>query len=411
MALASVMQTYMFQARNIDGNLIVGDMQADNRPSVISALKQRGYFLLSVEQENRLLSILRQQAGLFGGRVAIRERAIFTHQLATLLKAGMQLSTALRTLSKQTDNKYLGSIIGQLYRDIEESSSLSQAMAKYPRVFPPVYTAIIVAAEESGALADSLTNLSKQLKSQASINARIRGAMAYPVFLLAVSAIVLSVLVTFVIPKFMELFINAHQKLPLPTQILVTLTNFIKEFWWALPLVIVGLVCAVIVLLRQEQVRIRVDGLLLSMPLVGTLNRKLQLARFARTLGSLLKGGVRILVAIHITKGTTANRAFGENISSIADHIMKGTSLAKAVGEQSCFNEITANMIAVGEDSGMLPEMLLEVAEMYEQESEAAINSVTNLLGPMMIVVLGFIIGFVVLAILLPIFETSTMVG
>lgn len=405
------MQTYVYKAKNIDGSLITGNTQAEDRTSVISALKQKGFFLLSIEQENKVSTLIRSKSIIFAGHVSLRERGIFTHQLATLLKAGLQLTLALKTLSKQTKNKHFASVINCLHDDIQESSSLSEAMSRHPKVFPQIYTAIIAAAEESGSLVESLKNLSQQLKSQAAIQSRIKGAMTYPLFLLFVCAIVVCILVTFVIPKFLELFVNANQKLPMPTQILVNTIDFLKGYWWAIPLGGAGLACMGMMLLKHEQVKIYVDGILLRLPLIGTLNEKIQMARFARTLGSLLDGGVKILAAIGILKDVTTNQAFMKNIGNILEDLKKGYSLAKAVRRQPYFNELTSNMIAVGEESGMLPEMLLEVAEMYEQESEASISSLTNLLGPIMIVFLGLTIGFVVLAILLPIFETSTMIG
>ena len=404
------MLAYVFKAKNSEGTLVSGNMRADRRETVVSALKQKGYYLLSVEPESKFLRFFRSDAG-FRSHVSVRQKAVFTHQLATLLRAGIRLSIALNTLSKQTENKYLASVIQQLRSDIEQSSSLSQAMAKHPRVFSQVYTAIVGAAEESGSLAETLSVLSKQLKTQAAVRTRVRGALVYPVFLLVVSAVVVCVLTIFVIPKFIELFVNVNQSLPLPTKVLVGTTSFFQGFWWVFVFAISGLSCLGFAALRREHIRLSVDGLLLKLPVVGALNQKLQLARFARTLGSLLDGGIRIVSAINTTKGTTINRAFAKEAGNIEEAILKGSTLAKAIGEQSYFTEIAANMIAVGEDTGTLPEMLLEVADMYDQECEAAISSMTNLLGPAMIVVLGLIIGFVVMAILLPIFETSTMVG
>ncbi|MFC1781759.1 type II secretion system F family protein [Planctomycetota bacterium] len=403
------MITYIFKAKNNEGKLISGEMIAERREAVINALRQKGYYLLSIEREDRISSFFHSNAGL-GQRISVREKAIFTQQLATLLRAGMQLSMGLKTLSKQTENKYLATVIGQIQSDIEQSSSLSQAMAKHPKIFSPVYTAIVHAAEESGSLAQTLSVLSTQLKSQAEVRTRIRGAMVYPVFLLVVSAIVVGVLTAFVIPKFIEMFINMNQTLPLPTKILVGAIDFTKDFWWIMIIGIFGLILACFVAMRAEHVRFYVDDQLLKIPVFGSLIKKLQIARFARTLGSLIKGGVQIVPAVKTTQGTTTNRAFALGIENIEGAILKGASLAQGVSEQNHFSEIATNMIAVGEETGALSEMLLEVAEIYDQECESAIGSVTNLLGPVMIVFLGLIIGFVVLAILLPIFETSTIV-
>ncbi|MHC4738826.1 MAG: type II secretion system F family protein [Planctomycetota bacterium] len=404
------MLTYSYKAKNISGNELFGQIQAKNRNEVVAALKQKGLFLLKVAPQNRLSAAFASGSQM-GGRVSIKDKAIFTHQLATLLKAGMKLTVALKTLSKQTKNKHLKTVISQVHDDIEQSSSLSESMARHPKIFSRVYTAIIEAAEQSGALSETLSVLSIQLKSQASVNSRIKSALVYPVFLLAVSALVVGVLMTFVIPKFIELFVNANQKLPVPTKVLISITEAMKGSWWVVVLVIVAVMCTITVALKNKHFKIFFDSLLLNLPVAGTLNRKLQLARFARTFGSLLNGGVRILTAVQTTKGTTNNIAFADDISGLEQKILKGSTLAEAMTSQKYFSEIASNMVAVGEETGALPEMLLELAEMYDNESESAISSMTTLLGPLMIVVLGLIIGFVVLAILMPIFETSTMVG
>ncbi len=405
------MQSFAYKAKGMDGRLITGEIQAEDRPSVVSMLKKKGYFVLSVEPEQRLVVSIQRKFRFLEHRVPLRQKAVFTQQLATLLKAGMQLTVALKTLSRQMEDKFFASIIHRLYQDIEESSSLSQTMSNFPNVFPPTYTAIVGAAEESGSLVESLTNLSKQIKSQAAICSRIRGALAYPLFLLLVSILVVGVLVSFVIPKFIELFVNANQKLPLPTLILLHITDFFKAFWWVFPPAIIGAIFLAAVVLKNEKIKSISDTCLLRFPLLGRLNLKIQLAQFTRTLGSLLDGGVRILPAVQIARGTTRNLVFAQNIRDISSQITKGATLAQAIKKQPFFTELTASMIAVGEDSGMLPEMLLEVAEIYEQEAEATINSLTGLLGPMIVVFIGLVIGFVVMAILLPIFEASTMVG
>jgi len=404
------MLTYNYKAKTTQGSITAGSLTAGHREAAIAILKRKGYYLLSVEPQSQLSAIFTRGTHT-GINVGIKEKAIFTRQLATLLKAGMKLTTALKTLSRQTKNKYLSTVIEQLHNDIEQSSSLSEAMSKHPKVFSKVYTAIVEAAEQSGALAGTLSVLSSQLKLQASVNAQIRSALIYPVFLLVVSACVVGVLMTFVIPKFIDLFISAEQTLPTPTRILIVLTNLLKNSWWVIFILLLGLICSIMTGLKNKRFKLFFDSMLLKLPLVGALNRKLQLARFARTLGSLLNGGVRILSAVGTTRGITNNSAFAKEIARIEESVLKGTTLAEAIAKQTYFSEVIANMVAVGENSGMLPEMLLEMADMYDQESESAISSMTTLLGPLMIVILGLIIGFVVFAILMPIFETSTIVS
>ena len=404
------MQNYQYKVKNTSGNLLSGNLQAASRESAINTLKQKGYFLIQVHKQDRLSGVLNQSSS-FTGRINTKDKAIFTHQLASLLKAGMQITLALKTLTTQTENKHLSSIIAQLRDDIEQSSSLSEAMSKHPRVFPKVYTAIINAAEHSGSLAETLAILASQLKSESSIKTRIRGAMIYPIFLLFVSCIVVGILMTFVIPKFIKLFITAEQNLPLATEILIVSINLFKNNWWFISLLLMALASILLVIMKNPSSKKMFDAFLLRMPLLGKLNRTLQLARFTRTFGSLLNGGVLIISAIQITKGTSNNSAFSNEIDNIQESVTQGQTLAKAIRNQQYFNEVTANMVAVGEETGNLPEMLLDLADIYDQESESLINGLTTLLGPMMIVALGAIIGFVVIAILMPIFETSTIIG
>lgn len=404
------MLNFHYKAKNIQGAILTGSLQSPSRQSAITSLKQKGYYLVSLEQQTKALAFLSQNA-VINIRITTKDKAIFTHQLAALLKAGMQLTLALKTLKQQTENKHLCSVISLLHEDIEQSSSLSQAMAKHPAVFSKVFTAIINAAEQSGSLPETLEVLAKQLKYETSVKTRIRGAMVYPIFLLFVSAVVVGVLMTFVIPKFTKLFINANQALPLPTKILFIITDSFADYWWFIAIIISSLIGIVLAMIKNPSTRIVVDTSLLKLPLLGRLNRTLQLARFTRTLGSLLNGGVRIITAINITRGTTNNSAFSGEIENIHASVTKGRTLADAIRKQQYFNVITANMVAVGEQTGNLPEMLLDLADIYDEESESIINSITTLLGPMMIVFLGAVIGFVVLAILMPIFQTSTMIS
>ena len=404
------MITFNFKAKTSQGKTIAGAIESDNRGSAVKALKQKNYYLISLNRQNALSGMLSSNFS-FAKHVSVKEKAIFTHQLATMLKAGLQMTSALESLSKQTRNKQLTTVISQIHSDIEQSDCLSLAMSKHPRIFSKVYTSIIEAAEKSGSLPQTLTILSNQLKNQSSVNSRIKSAIAYPVFLSAASVMVIGVLMTFVIPKFIVLFVNANQKLPLPTKILVMATNAFKEFWPALIIIMTSGICFILVLFKNKRVRAFFDSCLLKLPVIGPFNRKIQLARFTRTLGSLLAGGVRITNAIKTTASTGGNIAFAAQIANIERAITKGSTLAKAIREQNFFSEVAANMISVGEDTSTLPEMLNEIAQMHDEESEAAVNSLTSLLGPAMIVVLGLIIAFVVMAILMPIFETSTMVG
>ncbi|MHC4213754.1 MAG: type II secretion system F family protein, partial [Planctomycetota bacterium] len=390
------------------GALISGSITSDSRESVANILRQKGYFLLTINKQNKTAAFISRIFAL-PHRVTIRDKAVFTQQLATLLKAAMRLSTALKTLAKQTPNRHLATVIQQLHNDIEHSNSLSQAMAAHPGIFSDVYLAIVEAAEQSGTLPESLTEISQRLKATAKLDSQIRAALAYPIFLLVISIAIVAALSALVVPKFIRLFVNTNQQLPIPTKILVTITNCTQQLW---PLMLAVAVTAVIVALtalKDKKVRFAFDALLLKAPAIGKLIQKRQIARFARTLGSLLKGGVRIIEALTTAKKAASNRAFTDQITNLLQAVTKGNSIANTMNDLSSFDEMTTSMVAVGEDSGMLPEMLIEIADIYDQQSKDAITAMTNMIGPVLIVLLGLIIGFVVMAILLPIFQTSTM--
>ena len=402
------MLNFIFKARNDQGVMISGSITSDSRDSVANILMQKGYFLLTINKQNETAAFISRILAL-PQRVTIRDKAVFTQQLATLLKAAMRLSTALKTLAKQTPNRHLANVIQQLHNDIEHSNSLSQAMAAHPGIFSDVYLAIVEAAEQSGTLPESLTEISQRLKATAKLDSQIRAALAYPIFLLVISIAIVAALSVFVVPKFIRLFVNTNQQLPIPTKILVTITNYTQQLWPLMLAVAVTAVIVAITALKDKKVRFAVDALLLKTPAIGKLIQKRQIARFARTLGSLLKGGVRIIEALTTAKKAASNRAFNDQITNLLQAVTKGNSIANTMNDLSSFDEMTTSMVAVGEDSGMLPEMLIEIADIYDQQSKDAITAMTSMIGPAMIVLLGLIIGFVVMAILLPIFQTSTM--
>jgi type IV pilus assembly protein PilC len=402
------MLNFVFKARNDQGAMISGSITSDSRDSVANILRQKGYFLLTINKQNKTAAFISRILAL-PHRVTIRDKAVFTQQLATLLKAAMRLSTALKTLAKQTPNRHLAAVIQQLHNDIEHSNSLSQAMAAHPGIFSDVYLAIVEAAEQSGTLPESLAEISQRLKTAAKLDSQIRAALAYPIFLLVISIAIVAALSAFVVPKFIRLFVNTNQQLPIPTKILVTITNYTQQLWPLMLAVAVTAVIVAITALRDKKVRFAFDALMLKAPAIGKLIQKRQIARFARTLGSLLKGGVRIIEAVNTAKKAASNRAFIDQITKLLQAVIKGNSIANTMNDLSSFDEMTTSMVAVGEDSGMLPEMLIEIADIYDQQSKDAITAMTNMIGPALIVLLGIIIGFVVMAILLPIFQTSTM--
>jgi general secretion pathway protein F len=350
-----------------------------------------------------------------GGRIRHRiprqQVAICIGQLASLLKAGLPLAMAIKSLQEQAAGTPLAAVLDKIRADISEGSTLCEAMGKFPRLFPLTYTAAVRAGEEGGILAEVLARLTVQLKTEIEVRGRIKGAMAYPIFLAVLGGLTVMVLLTFVIPRFTLLFATMGQQLPLPTRVLLGFSTFMDHYWPAVLGSLGTVVLAAIVMFRQESARAVADRWLLRAPMLGSIVSRSETARFARTLSELLNSGVPILNSLKITRDALKNRCFRHDVEQLREAVGKGQAVAVAIRRLPSFGPLIANMTAVGEQSGQLPELLLEVADIYEKECQRAIQTFTTILGPAMIVALGSIIAFVITAILLPVFQASTMAG
>lgn len=402
------MNHFNYKIRTENGTLLEGYLQADNRPAAIELLKHKGYYITHLAEESQVNQFIRHNLEL-ANIISIRQKAIFTHQLGTLLKAGMRLSSALKLIAQQTKNRHLASIIENIKIDIEDSMSLSDAMAKHKKLLSPVFIAIIHSAERSGKLPETLLQISEQMKKQVEIRSKVKNALTYPAFLLVISTVIIIILFTFIVPKFIQLFINANQKLPIPTQILISTNNVMNNYWHLILLTILALSVLITTSLKQKHIRTSLHKILLQIPLIGNIQTKAVIAQFSRTLGSLLDGGVDIISSFKITRATIPNLAFKSKIMKVEEAIMKGSSVSNAISQQD-IDMTFVNMIAVGEQTGRLPEMLYEIADIYDHETENAVNAFTSLLGPAMIVFMGGLVGFIVMAVLLPIFQTSSII-
>lgn len=389
--------------------MVSGVLEAADRDDAVAKLKRQGLFLLSVDMARGGLG-----EGI-GGRILRRiprqEVAVCIGQLASLLKAGLPLATAIKSLQEQTAGTPLSAVLERVRADVSEGSTLCEAMGKFPRLFPQAYTAAVRAGEEGGMLAEVLGRLAVQLKTEIEVRGRIKGAMAYPIFLAVLGGLTVTVLLTFVIPRFTLLFATMGEQLPLPTQILLAFSGFMDRYW---PAVLVSLGAAIplaVLTFRQEAARAAADRWLLRAPLLGSIMSRSETALFARTLSELLNSGVPILNSLKITRDVLKNRCFRRDVDELRESVGKGQAVAAAIRQLPTFGPLIVNMTAVGEQSGQLPELLLEVADIYEKECERAIQTFTTILGPAMIVALGSIIAFVITAILLPVFQASTMAG
>jgi general secretion pathway protein F len=347
---------------------------------------------------------------VWGERVSATETAVLTRQLATLLAAGLPLIDGLTALGEQVERTAVKRVVASVRERIREGGSFAEALAAHPSVFSTLYVNMVRVGEASGTLDRVLASLADFLERQAKMRNAVVGALTYPVLMLAVSLGILVFLVAFVVPKVTAVFADLQQALPWPTRILIATSDVLRAGWWAFALAAIagGIVLARYA--RTSEGRRRLDALALRLPIMGRMNRLIALSRFSSTLSTLLAGGVALLTALDIVRHVVRNEVIAEAIDAARERIRQGQSIAEPLRASGMFPPLVTHMIAVGELSGELETMLKRVSETYDHEVETTLGSITSLLSPVMILVMGGVILFIVLAILLPIFEMSQIV-
>lgn len=409
------MPIYEYTALNVKGKTITDIIDADSiagarqklRSSRIYPVSIKEVYDRSMKKENRLS----QLTGLFSSRVSSGELAMMTRQLSTLLSAGFPLVSALYTLIPQTRSNAFKRILSQMKDAIEEGSDFATALSKYPEVFSGIYVNMVRSGESSGTLELVLNRLADISERQQALSHKIRSAMAYPLLMLLVGTLILLFLLTYIVPSITAIFDGMDQALPTPTVILINTSDFLKAYWWIFLLLAAVSIIAFRQFIKTDKGGYWYDKTVLSLPLAGKLKTKLAVARFSRTLGSLLENGVSLMAALQVVENIVGNRPIAETIHSAARSVEKGDGLAKALSAADIFPHISIQMIQVGENSGELESMLSKVADIYEGEVEASVSGMTALLEPLIILFMAVIVGFIVLSICLPIFEMNQLVG
>jgi general secretion pathway protein F len=352
-----------------------------------------------------LLAILGQR------RVPVTELASATRQLATLLGAGIPLDEAMATIADQQEHAALIKAFNQTREELLQGQALHQGLALHPRIFSNLYVNMVKVGESSGTLDQVMHRLADFLEEQARLKSRIQSAMAYPLLMAIIGSGVLFFLLTFVVPKVTRMLEDIGQELPLATRALIGLSEFLSSYWWLLALVAVASLLSFRHYLRTEEGKFQFDRRKLSIPLFGKLNLLLATARLTRTLATLLKSGVPLLAALEIVQNLMPNRVLKKVLDDTITSVREGESLAQPLLRAGVFPKMVSQMAAVGEKSGELEEMLFKVADTYEHQVDANINALLSLLEPAMILLMGVVVGFIVLAILLPIFQASQGIG
>lgn len=403
----------LFEYSGLDskGRKKSGTIDGSGRKMVTQQLRSQGIYPTELHET----TTARGRGRLFGFIAARRlppgELAAATRQMATLLGAGLPLDDALNTVCEQADQPLLSRTFARVREDVVQGETLHQALAKHQQIFPDLFVNMVQVGEDSGTLDHTIHRLADFLENQARMRSRIQAALAYPLLMAIVGSGVLAFLFVYVVPKITSMLDELGQALPWPTLLLITLTDFLAKWWWLLGLLLIVLLVALKRYYSTEQGRLRTDALLLRVPLSGRLQLLIATARFSRTLGTLLESGVPLLKALGIARNLLTNSTLNGAIETATQTVQEGGSLAKSLKQTSVFPPMLAQVTAAGEMSGQLEEMLFRVADTYDHQTELSIASMLSLLEPLMILMMGSIVGFVVLAILLPIFQASQGFG
>jgi general secretion pathway protein F len=407
------MPVYEYTALDRAGKTKKGILDADSTVAARQKLRGSGIFPVEVKE------VLSKPKGIPSGPVSligllkgVKPGEIFamTRQLSILLGAGVPLVKSLEALISQITNSMLQKIMAQIKESVNEGNSLAFSLSQHPKFFSNLYVNMVDSGEASGSLDVVLGRLAEFGEHQQALRGRFKAALAYPAFMSLIGTVVLFFLITFIVPNITKIFTDMHQTLPLATVVLIEVSNFMLSFWWVILIAFfIG-----IVILKQSKKRPGVhyiwDKLKLRIPVLGPINQKIALARFGRTLGSLLQSGVPLITALQIVGRIVDNSLIARVIDNAVDEIQAGRSLASTLDQSRWFPPIAVQMMSVGEQSGELEGMLNKIADTYEREVESHIMALTSMLEPVMILVMGLIVGFVVISILLPIFEMNQMI-
>ena len=407
------MPVYDYKALDGHAKSVAGIIDADSRQGARQKLQGRGLFPTTIVESRETQAEkgpLRLKLGNPFTRIRPGEVGMMTRQLATLLGAGFPLVSALESVITQTDSARLQTVLAQLREKIVEGQSMAEALQAYPNIFSGVYTNMIRAGETSGTLELVMERLADISEKQEAMKSRIRAALTYPVLMLIIGSAILFFLMTHVVPNITGIFAEMEQTLPTPTRILIQISDLLRDYVIVILLALPLLFLAIRQLLRTEKGGRLFDRALFTLPVISSIMKKLAAARFAHMLGSLIENGIPMLGALKVVRGISANRLFAETIDKAAEDVSKGQGLARSLKGIDLLPPLAVQMIEVGEQSGALEKMLYKIADFYERQLENQLLGLTSLMEPLMIVVMGLIIGFIVLSICLPIFEMNQLV-
>ncbi|MEA2416017.1 MAG: type pilus assembly protein PilC [Thermoanaerobaculia bacterium] len=388
------------------GQMQTGELTADSKQAATEILRRQRIEAPSIKEKGKEVAFPK-----FGGGVPPQLIAIFTRQFSVMIDAGLPLVQCLEILATQQENKTFKRALIQIRQDVESGSNLADSMRKHPKIFDDLYTNMVAAGEAGGILDTILQRLAQYIEKSVKLNSQVKSAMIYPVAVISIACIVVAVILWKVIPVFAALFKGLGAELPMPTQIVIWLSNFIADFWWLIAIVIGGTVYALRRYHETYKGKRVLDGIILKMPILGMLMRKIAVARFCRTLSTLTSSGVPILDGLQITARTAGNSIIEDAIMATRKSVEEGKTISEPLSDTDVFPTMVVQMIAVGEQTGALDTMLSKIADFYEDEVDTAVAGLMKLLEPVLIAFLGVAIGGIVIAMYMPMFTLIGQIG
>ena len=401
---------FEFKARDRTGKVHDGQIEASSSGAVVKTLRDRGLMPLSVSEKKA--SALQKEIKIpgFGGKIKQKEMALFSRQLATMVNSGLTLIRSLSILEDQSENPTLKEVVSEVRHKVEQGVSLSVALEDHPKAFGTLYVSMVRAGEVGGALDETLTRLADTLEAQARLRSQVKSAMAYPVVVLNLIIFIVLAMLVFVVPIFEKMYSDLGGELPLPTQMLINISRFITGKWWLIAAVFGGLIYAFRRWKRSEAGSRQWDALKLRLPIFGKLTQKVSISRFARTFSVLSRTGVPVLQALDIVAQTSGNHVVSDAVLDVQSSVKRGESLATPLERHDVFPPMVTQMMAVGEETGALDAMLSKVSDFYDREVDDTVAALTSLIEPMLIVVMGVVVGGILISLYLPMFNIANLI-
>lgn len=402
-------KTFTYKAKDRTGQVMTGTILAENEAAVAAYIRDKGYYVTQIKEQRQQSSLAEHLQ--FFSRVSVKDLAVFCRQFATMVDAGMSMIACLNILIEQTYNPKLKRALQDVYKKVQEGETLSRTMADHDHVFPKLMISMVEAGEVGGVLDVVLNRLAIHFEKEHKLNEKVKSAMTYPAVVVSMAVLAVTFILVFVLPTFTKMFADMRVELPLPTRVLLLVSDFIQGHAVFLAVFVLVSIYAIILAARHPKLKPVFDQITLRLPIFGMLRRKIAIARFSRTLSTLVRGGVPIISAIEVVKKTTSNISMINALTSAQGSIREGLGLATPLGASSIFTPMVIQMVAIGEETGELDKMLEKVADFYESDVDDIVGRLSSMLEPILIGFLGVVIGMIVISVVMPMFDAITAVG